>query len=588
MRTATILALIVLAGCSAGDAPPPAAATSVPAASPAETKEFTLLVDEYLEGWAKLHPSIAGGNGIHEHDGMLEDFSATAIASELGWYRDMHARFERIPAASLGPDDRVDRRIVMGVIDGWILDLDVAKSWQRNPMVYASAITSGVHNLMIMESSPPATRMEHITTKLVGVPALLAAGRANLTHAPRILIDRGITMFEGAGKMLDADLPLAFDQPRGAIRDRMLQQAAVARKEIAGFVDFLKKQQRSAIGPLALGAEYVQARYLAEELIDTPLDKMLEIGLQELDLEEQAFVEKARAVDPSRPAMEVWKTVLADHPQRGQLLEATRKVVADLTAFVKEKHIAEIPDGIAVTVAASKPYDHGLASMHASPPLEAVPVESIYYITDAPATASTAEQDKWLQRFNYPSLTITSAHEVMPGHFVHSLYMRETPGKIRRIWIGLNPFPQPSSGQDGWAHYAEQLVIEQGFKADDPRYAMAQLSESMTRIVRLIGGLRLHTQGWTVEQVAKLFEERAHVPPAAALQEATRVVYDPTNGGYFLGKRALLTLREDVRQQMGDKFDLAAFHARVMHNGIAPWWAHRQLLLPGDTGPLIR
>ena len=181
-----------------------------------------------------------------------------------------------------------------------------------------------------------------------------------------------------------------------------------------------------------------------------------------------------------------------------------------------------------------------------------------------------------------------SAHEVMPGHYVHSLFMRRTPGKVRRIWIGLNPFPQPSSGQDGWAHYAEQLVLDEGFKADDPRYRMAQLSEAMTRICRLISGIQLHTGAWTVDQAAQLFELRAHLPPPAARQEAERGTYDPTYGGYFLGKLQALKLRDDVRAKEGAGFDLRRFHERVMTNGIAPWWAHRQLLLPGDTAPLLQ
>jgi uncharacterized protein (DUF885 family) len=176
----------------------------------------------------------------------------------------------------------------------------------------------------------------------------------------------------------------------------------------------------------------------------------------------------------------------------------------------------------------------------------------------------------------------------MPGHFVHSLFMRQTPGKIRRIWIGLNPFPQPSSGQDGWAHYAEQMVVEQGFKADDPRYRMAQLSESMTRICRLIAGILVHTRVWTVDQAAQFFMEKAHLPEPAARQEAERTTYDPTNGGYFLGKRAALKLRADYEVRMGPAFSLREFHERVMKNGIAPWWAHRYLMLPGDTSAVLR
>jgi len=186
-----------------------------------------------------------------------------------------------------------------------------------------------------------------------------------------------------------------------------------------------------------------------------------------------------------------------------------------------------------------------------------------------------------------PALADISAHEVAPGHYVHSLFMRRTPGKIRRIWIGLNPFPQPSSGQDGWAHYAEQLVSDEGFKRDDPRYRLAQTSEALTRVCRLIVGLRLHRGEWTIDRSAQFFEREAHLPPPAARQEAVRGTYDPTYGGYFLGKMAAMKLRRDYQAARGSAFDLREFHHRVMTNGIAPWWAHRQLLLPGDTRPVI-
>src|SRR5207302_7266605 len=131
---------------------------------------------------------------------------------------------------------------------------------------------------------------------------------------------------------------------------------------------------------------------------------------------------------------------------------------------------------------------------------------------------------------------------------------------------------------------------DEGFKREDPRYRLAQTSEALTRICRLIAGLRLHSGEWTVEDAAALFERRAHLPAPAARQEAVRGTYDPTYGGYFLGKLAILKLRRDYaaeRQRRGERFDLKEFHERVMTNGIAPWWAHRQLLLPGDSGPVI-
>jgi hypothetical protein len=457
-------------------------------------------------------------------------------------------------------------------------------------MVYASAVSSGVHNLMTMESSPADVRARRIIAKLAGVPALLAAADANLTDPPRVMAERGVRMFRGAAGMLRSDVPLAFaGLSDAALKASLAQATTSAATAIDVFVDgFERERLPKAAGTYAVGRETLEARYRAEELIDIPAPQLLAIGERELEQAERAFIAAAATIDPRHHALAVWERILQDHPRRGQLVPAAQKAVDALQAFVTAKALVSLPSTEPVVVAAAPPYDLGLASMHSSPPLEATPVKSYFYVTDAQVDWDAARQDAWLQKFNIPALTIITAHEVMPGHYVHSLFMRKTPGKIRRIWIGLNPFPQPSSGQDGWAHYAEQLVLDEGFMADDPRYRMAQLSEAMTRICRLISGIQLHTGAWTVDDAAKLFELRAHLPPPAARQEAERGTYDPTYGGYFLGKLQALRLRDDVRAKEGAGFDLRRFHERVMTNGIAPWWAHRQLLLPGDTAPLLQ
>jgi hypothetical protein len=389
--------------------------------------------------------------------------------------------------------------------------------------------------------------------------------------------------------LLRHDLPLAFaDVADASLKDRLAAAADAARREIDAYTSDLETTiLRAASDRFATGTANLEARYRAEELIDLPAAALLAIGERELKAMQAEFAAAARRVAPQRPPLDVWRDVLEDHPKRGEVAAAAQKTVDELFAFIRARRLVDLPEGERVVVAAAPAYDLGLASMHSSPPLEARPVKSYYYITDAQPDWPPARQNLWLQKFNYATLADITAHEVAPGHYVHSLFMRRTPGKVRRIWIGLNPFPQPSSGQDGWAHYAEQLISDEGFKRDDPRYRLAQTSEALTRICRLIAGLRLHSGEWSVDQAAQLFEREAHLPAPAARQEAVRGTYDPTYGGYFLGKMAAFKLRRDYEMAQGARFNLREFHERVMTNGIAPWWAHRQLLLPGDRQPVI-
>jgi len=555
-----------------------------------EAPDFSGFVDRYLDDFARRHPSIAAGNGLHQHDDLLDDFSATAIATEIEALKRDAQALAAFDTTTLTPDERVDRLILAGIIDGWLLEQETLQNWRRNPMLYASALSDGVHNLMAMESDAAPVRMRRIVSKLGQVPALLDAARANLTNPPRLLAERGAVMMRGAVDMLGRDLDLAFaSDSNAALRDSLRRAADAAIPLITSYVTWLEQEViPRATGEVAIGGQNLARRYLAEDMIDTPLDTMLAIGERELAAAQEEFRAAAAKLAPGRDALAVWREVRRNHPRPGGVVAATREIVDSLAAFVESKGIAALPPDERVIVEPALPFDLGFASMHASPPLERTPVRSVYYITEPPPDMPKAEADAWLERYNYASLENTSAHEAIPGHWLHSVYMRKTPGKVRRIWIGLNPFPQPSSGQDGWAHYAEQMVLDEGFAGGDPRYRLAQLSDAMTRICRLLSGIRVHTKQWALDDAQRCFEERAYVAGPAARREAERATYDPTYGGYFLGKRGLLKLRADYAAKMGDQFNLRAFHERVMSNGIAPIRVHRLLMLPGDSSVVIR
>ena len=551
---------------------------------------FSDFVDRYLDDFARRHPSIAAGNGLHQHDDLLDDFSQAAIAGEIAALRQDARILAAFDTTTLTPDERVDRLILAGIVDGWLLEQETIGNWRRNPMLYASALSDGVHNLMAMESNPAPVRMRRIISKLGHLPALLGAARENISNPPRLFAERGAAMMRGAAGMLGRDLDLAFAaDSNGALRDSLRRAADAAIPLINAYVTWLEQEViPNASGDFTIGGANVARRYRAEDMIDLPLDTMLAIGERELAVAQAEFRAAAAKLAPGRDPLTVWLEVRRNHPPPGGVVAATRAIVDSLAAFVEAKGIAALPQGERVIVEPALPFDLGFASMHASPPLEQAPVRSVYYITEPPLDIPKAEADAWLERYNHASLENTSAHEAIPGHWLHSVYMRNTPGKVRRIWIGLNPFPQPSSGQDGWAHYAEQMVLDEGFAGGDPRYRLAQLSDAMTRICRLLSGIRVHTKEWTLDDAQRCFEERAWVAAPAARREAERATYDPTYGGYFLGKRGLLKLRADYAAKEGDRFSLRAFHERVMSNGIAPILAHRMLMLPGDTTASIR
>ena len=187
-----------------------------PAAQPARTPAtFAAFVDQYLNDFARRHPSIAAGNGIHDFDGTLDDFSAAAMQQEITALKRDRAMLNAFKPAQLTADERVDQKILDGVIDGWLLEQETLQNWRRNPMVYASALSDGVHNLMTMDNAPAPVRMRRIISKLASVPQLIAAARANVTNPPKLFAERGVVMFKGASGLLANDVVLAFATQKG-------------------------------------------------------------------------------------------------------------------------------------------------------------------------------------------------------------------------------------------------------------------------------------------------------------------------------------------------------------------------------------
>ncbi len=255
----------------------------------------------------------------------------------------------------------------------------------------------------------------------------------------------------------------------------------------------------------------------------------------------------------------------------------------DLLGFIQQRHILDIPPGAAARVVRTPEFEASTteASFDAPGPLERVATETLYNVT-VPKHLNRQEMDAYLSEFNRHALLIVSAHEIYPGHFTQYLFSKHARlSLIRQIeW-------NPAFGE-GWAHYGEQMMVEQGLEHGDPKVRMAQAQEAILRDCRLIVGIKEHTQGMTVQQAANFFMQHGSASRAVAMAEAVRGTTDPLYGHYTWGKLMLLKLRADYRQKMGARYTLAHFHDELLAHGAPPIASLRKLLLgPGDAGTLL-
>jgi hypothetical protein len=217
------------------------------------------------------------------------------------------------------------------------------------------------------------------------------------------------------------------------------------------------------------------------------------------------------------------------------------------------------------------------ASMDAPGAFERVATEAYYYVTPPDPAWDARRKDEHLSFYNRYSLPIVSIHEVYPGHYYQLLAARQTSSRVRAAFGS-------ASFIEGWAHYCEQMMLDEGFGGNNPKLKLAQLQAALSRLCRYLVGLRMHTQGMSYAQGVEFFMREGYMERANAEREARRGTLDPTYLVYTLGKMEILKLREDYRRRMGAAFRLGEFHDQLLAHGSPPIKVLRMALLGKTTG----
>jgi uncharacterized protein (DUF885 family) len=236
-----------------------------------------------------------------------------------------------------------------------------------------------------------------------------------------------------------------------------------------------------------------------------------------------------------------------------------------LQDFIRQHHIVTIPSPVQPIVEETPPFMRALtsASMDTPGAFEKVAKEAYFNVTLPEPGWSAQKTKEWMEGFNRGTITSTAIHEAYPGHYTQFLWVQRAPSIVRRV-IGSG------SNAEGWAHYCEQMMFEQGYGNGDPKLRLGQIQEALLRDARYIVGIQMHTGKMTFDQAVEFFVNEGHQTRAVAEREAKRGTADPTYLVYTLGKLEILKLREDYRKAKGAQFSLEEFHNRFLQQGYPP------------------
>jgi uncharacterized protein (DUF885 family) len=547
---------------------------------------FARLADDYLAGYLAWRPQAGTALGFHQYDGKVTDFSQPSLDAELTRLKSFDARLSQVGTNKLSAAAWCDYRILRGAIRREMFSFEESQIYWKNPMTYAGVLDVNIY--IKRDFAPLEDRVRSLIAVLNQAPRIMAAARANLADSlPRPQLETALDQLSGAVDFLGKDL---VDALKLVKNEKLMGEFRVANDraiaELRGYIAYLKeKKLPQANDQYALGREKYAKLLECGEMVSLTPERLLEIGMVELKHKQQDFADAARQIAPDKKPTEVFQEIQKDHPTEQSLIPDTAKNLEAIRQFLIDHKIITLPSPVRAKVTETPQYLRAtsFASMDTPGPFETKATEAYYYVTPPEPNWPPQQKEEWLTAFNYYTTDIVSTHEAYPGHYVQFLCLQASPAtKLQKIF-GAYAFVE------GWAHYAEQMMVDEGFgssgsmtpedKIKAAKYRLAQSDEALLRCCRFCVSIQMHCQGMTVDQATKFFQDNSYYEEKPARQEAIRGAYDPEYLYYTLGKLEIFKLREDCRKQEGPAFLLQKFNDEMLRHGAPPIPLLREVML---------
>ncbi len=483
--------------------------------------------------------------GRHEYDGKLQDLSAAGVRAGLARLAAASADGERVG----DPHDEAQLAAAEERLRVTFADLELHR---RNPILHLSELDLSCYD---RDYAPAAERDAARAEHLAGWPRAVDAAVSSLDQVSSPVAQALL----GAVGGLAAGLEEPGAPDGGAGFDEAVLDAALAAH--ARLVAHVAQAASHGDPDPALGSAALAALMGSAEALPVDLGALARQADAERDRLHALLAQDCARVAPGL-ALEVARELVREHPDGAGVIDAARLWTQRVIEFTRDHDLVPYHDGVCLVGPAPASRRWAMAMMSSAAPGEPEG-PSWYHITPPDESWPQREQEEWLEVFSDTTLPGITVHEVAPGHFSHGRAMRRLTSPVRSFVVS-------SAFVEGWAHYAEEMAIEEGFAAGEEKIAIGVWLEALVRVTRLACAIGVHTAGMTVEQAAQRFEADTHLSGPAALSEARRATFDPTYGRYTWGKLEILKLRERARKDWATGFTLQRFHKALMDLGSPP------------------
>jgi hypothetical protein len=528
---AALALLVVASGCNQSNQP------KTPAVRPPSqaSLDWQAAANGFVQSYFAAQPFFAAQAGKHDFDGQLPDVSEHGLKREVARLHEERDRMAGIDPKPLLPNERFDREYLLSVADRDLFWLEKAHYPSTNPYWYVGNIDPDLY--LSRNYAPLDVRMKAYIKYARGIPKMAKDIQDNLKGPlPRSYVELGISNFGGYVEFYKKDVAPVF----ASVSDPALQKDLTeaddnASNAMAALRDYLIGLRKTANDQFPMGKELYAEMVKDTEQVEVPIDQIEAAGRADLQRNTDMLKSECETYLAKGSLAACVAKMDAKKPSEGTL-EAARRQLTMLRDFVQKNNVVGIPVDQQALVAEAPPYNRENAAFIQVPGPYENGVTATYNIAPPNPKWTKAEQAEYLP--SEATLLFTSVHEVWPGHFLQFLHSNSNPDKLEALWVGY-------AFAEGWAHYAEEMMWEEGLGKGDPEMHIGQLRDALLRDVRLLSSIGLQTEGMTVAQSERMFREQAFQDPGNARQQAARGTYDPAYLNYTLGKLMIRKLRAD-------------------------------------------
>jgi len=566
---------------------------SIASAAPGSDESFASLAAQYIDGVADRSPVAATALGDHRADDRLDDVDAAARARIRDTFLDYRDTLAGIDRDQLSRANQVDAAILHNEIESTLFELDTLEEWAWNPLYYVRLSGNAIYGLLSRDFAPLDERLANAASRLEQLPRFFAQARGSLQpeRVPKIHAETAIQQNRGLETIIDAMIVPHLAALSPETRERLEAAIDIARAAIAGQQAWLEDELLPrANGDFRIGAELYDRklafalnsslsrrdiRALAEREYELVRNEMYEIAKQVYvglhpytafpDSPDEAYKQAI-----IRAALEMAYQAL---PPRDGIVEIARQYLQQASDFVVAANLVTMPEE-PLEIIVMPEFQRGIALAYFSPPGPLDKDQKAFYaVAPLPADWTEAQVESFLREYNLYSIQSLTIHEAVPGHYLQLALSNRHPSALRSaLWSG--PFVE------GWAVYAERVMIDAGYLDNDPLMRLINRKWYLRAITNAIIDAAIHVDGMTQEEAMKLMVEGGFQEEREAAGKWVRAQLSSTQlATYFVGYQEHQALRADVEAARGDEFTLRRYHDQVLSYGSPPVRFVRALML---------